>query len=265
MAKMENPWLTVALAPPLKPPIPVGNLSHSPPQPDPPDPPDPLQFPPLPSPLSGGQNPPKRCAFSPLSLNSTVPPVPITSTPPSGTAVTPVFGSLPATTTSAAQLLAAYSPNPFCGVENPRSGSSTVPQGPSITVNLPYSLTGPGTLPTPPLPPTQLPSPLKPPLLPQSPLPPPHPPKLPMQQKPKLLSIALSGDCLPKTSLRQVSPELSSMMKCILKGLKFTRIFLSVGSLIEFRLIVSFKMFSTICGAKESILRFICCPNLTMF
>ncbi|KAF3531349.1 hypothetical protein DY000_02037315 [Brassica cretica] len=123
---------------------------HSPPQPDPPDPPDPLQFPPLPSPFSGGQKPPKRCAFSPLSLNSTVPPVPITSTPPSGTAVTPVFGSLPATTTSAAQLLAAYSPNPFCRVENPRSGSSTVPQGPSITVNLPYSLTGPGTLPTPP-------------------------------------------------------------------------------------------------------------------
>ncbi|CAN7070688.1 unnamed protein product, partial [Brassica oleracea var. botrytis] len=120
---MENPWLTVALAPPLKPPIPVGNLSHSPPQPDPPDPPDPLQFPPLPSPLS---------------------------------------------------------------VENPRSGSSTVPQGPSITVNLPYSLTGPGTLPTPPLPPTQLPSPLKPPLLPQKP-----PPAVDPQTTPPLAQIPL--------------------------------------------------------------------------
>ncbi|KAG2256651.1 hypothetical protein Bca52824_075945 [Brassica carinata] len=57
---MENPWLTVTLASPLNPSTSVGNLSHAPPLPDPPDPPDPLQFPPLPSPLSGGQKPPKR-------------------------------------------------------------------------------------------------------------------------------------------------------------------------------------------------------------
>ncbi|CAN7091117.1 unnamed protein product, partial [Brassica rapa subsp. narinosa] len=142
---MENPWLTVALAPPLKPPTPAGNLSHSPPQPDPPDPPDPLQFPPLPSPLSGGQKPPKRRTFSPLPLISTVPPVPITSSLSLGTAESPVFGSLPSTTSSAAQLLAAFSSILFCGVENPRSDSSTsgptpVPTSSDRSQNPPVSL-----------------------------------------------------------------------------------------------------------------------------
>ncbi|KAH0909852.1 hypothetical protein HID58_033173 [Brassica napus] len=164
---MENPWLTVALAPPLKPPTPAGNLSHSPPQPDPPDPPDPLQFPPLPSPLSGGQKPPKRRTFSPLPLISTVPPVPITSSLSLGTAESPVFGSLPSTTSSAAQLLAAFSSILFCGVENPRSDSSTVPQGSLKTVNPLFSLTVPVTLPTP-LPP-KLPTTITPPAPPANP------------------------------------------------------------------------------------------------
>ncbi|KAJ4873029.1 Uncharacterized protein Rs2_45299 [Raphanus sativus] len=162
---MENPWLTVALAPPLQLPSPVGNLSHSPPRPDPPDPPDPLQFPPLPSPLSGGQKPPKRRSFSPLPLNPTVP-----SSPPTVASMAPSSGSLPSTTPSAAQLLAAYSPPPpppFTVHSNPRSESSTVPTNPLLSNPPPCFLSGQGILP----PPQSLPSTSHQPPLPSPPAP----------------------------------------------------------------------------------------------
>ncbi|KAJ4875365.1 hypothetical protein Rs2_40383 [Raphanus sativus] len=94
---MENPWLTVTLSSPLNPSIPVGNLSHSPPIPDPPDPPDPLQFPPLPSPLSGGQKPPKKLRFYRSFPNPTVPSPPIPSPPTTSVAAVPVSSSGAAT------------------------------------------------------------------------------------------------------------------------------------------------------------------------
>ncbi|CDY52607.1 BnaCnng22860D [Brassica napus] len=125
---MENPWLTVTLASPLNPSTSVGNLSHAPLLPDPPDPPDPLQFPPLPSPLSGGQKPPKRRSFSRPSPKTTVP-APLLSTA-SVAAVNGSFAgaatppSLP--TLSTAELLATFTSLPPCHVSNPRSDLSTV-------------------------------------------------------------------------------------------------------------------------------------------
>ncbi|XP_056850676.1 uncharacterized protein LOC130500009 [Raphanus sativus] len=106
---MENPWLTVTLSSPLNPSIPVGNLSHSPPIPDPPDPPDPLQFPPLPSPLSGGQKPPKKLRFYRSFPNPTVPSPPIPSPPTTSVAAVPVSSSGAATSApSTADLLASF-------------------------------------------------------------------------------------------------------------------------------------------------------------
>ena len=113
---------------PLNPSTSVGNLSHAPPLPDPPDPPDPLQFPPLPSPLSGGQKSPKRRSFSRPSPKTTVP-APLLSTASvavvngsfAGAATPP---SLP--TLSTAELLATFTSLPPCHVSNRRSGLSTV-------------------------------------------------------------------------------------------------------------------------------------------
>ncbi|KAJ4902404.1 CCHC-type domain-containing protein [Raphanus sativus] len=106
---MENPWLTVTLFSPLNPSIPVGNLSHSPPIPDPPDPPDPLQFPPLPSPLSGGQKPPKKLRFYRSSPNPTVPSPPIPSLLTTSVAAVPVSSSGAATSApSTADLLVSF-------------------------------------------------------------------------------------------------------------------------------------------------------------
>ncbi|CDY32153.1 BnaCnng06620D [Brassica napus] len=153
---MENPWLTVTLASPLNPSTSVGNLSHAPPLPDPPDPPDPLQFPPLPSPLSGGQKPPKRRSFSRPSPKSTVP-APLLSTA-SVAAVNGSFAgaatppSLP--TLSTAQLLATFTSLPPCHVSNPRSGLSTVNHESQIPLSGPqdWTLVNRKNTPLPPMP-----------------------------------------------------------------------------------------------------------------
>ncbi|CAN7075239.1 unnamed protein product [Brassica oleracea var. botrytis] len=171
---MENPWLTVTLASPLNPSTSVGNLSHAPLLPDPPDPPDLLQFPPLPSPLSGGQKPPKRRSFSRPSPKTTVP-APLLSTA-SVAAVNGSFAgaatppSLP--TLSTAELLATFTSLPPCHVSNPRSGLSTVNHESQISLSVPSppphhsSVAPPPTItisPDPPPPSTALPLTITPP------------------------------------------------------------------------------------------------------
>lgn len=156
----ENSWLTVVLGSPLDPPLPVGNLSHTPPVPDPPDPPDPLLFPPLPSPLPFGQKPSKR-----LSLPSTSPKIIVPSQISASETIAAVSrvgeSSLQPSTT--AQLLATYTSLPPCNFSNPKSPSATV--APVTTVSshplpLTSSVTAPmgsGLLPPPCLPPTPVP------------------------------------------------------------------------------------------------------------
>lgn len=144
---MANPWLTVAVAPPLNPMAPAGNLNRPLPLPDPPDP---DLFPPLSSSRSAPSKASRR-------LSHTVPSTPastvyLPSSTPSSTDLALPSPDLSNTTfplpiSSTAQLLAYYSATPP-SASSPNSFSS--PAHPVSTLPTQSSFTeNPGILPSP--------------------------------------------------------------------------------------------------------------------
>ncbi|CDY24605.1 BnaC05g32890D [Brassica napus] len=144
---MANPWLTVALASPLNPTAPAGNLSRPPPLPDPPDP---DLFPPLSSSRSAPSKASRRLSHTAPSTSAST--VYLPSSTPITTDLARPPPALSNTTSplpisSTAQLLAYYTvtlpsasnPNPFSPPAHP---VSSLPTQPPSTHN-------PGILPSP--------------------------------------------------------------------------------------------------------------------